>query len=145
MPRGKTTRAEATTADRRRRKVGSLDAMQDMRLVVPESARKDGFEYRWINDHGNRMHQKTVQDDWDKTPGVEPIPVSTDDGGKPIFAHLCQKPTALVEEDRSANLTLLKERERGIMAGQKSDPQDSRTEGESYVPKGNSITRAYSP
>lgn len=143
MPRA--ARSEVTTAERRRRKPGNLDGMQDMRLIVPESAKVEGFEHRWINDHGNRMHQKTVQDDWDKVPGVEPIPVDTDSSGKPIFAHLCRKPTELVEEDRKANLDMLKEREKGIMAGQKSDPQDDRKEGESYVPAGNTITRAYSP
>lgn len=146
MTRGvRTPRAEEVSTERRRRKPGSLDAMQDMRLVVPESAKTDGFEHRWINDQGNRMHQKTVQDDWDKVPGVAPVPVSTDDSGKPIYAHLCRKPTGLVEEDRNANLNLLAEREKGIMAGQKSDPQDDRKAGESYAPVVNSITRAYAP
>lgn len=144
-PADRAPRAEQVTAERRRRQPGTLDQMQQMKLTVPDKFNEPGYAHRWINDKGNRMHDKTVQDDWDKVPGVEPIPVDTDEHGKPIFAHYCRKPLAFVEEDQAAHMTMLAEREKGLLGGAKSDPQDNRSADVSYVPAGNSLTRAYSP
>lgn len=145
MPRGVTNRAEATHTERRRRKDGSIDGNRDMKLSVPDGIKQDGFEYRWINDLGNRMHQKTVQDDWDKVEGVKPVPAGTDEFGNPYFAHYCRKPSDFVEEDRKANLAALEERERSVIGGKRSDPQDNRSDDVSYAVKGNSLTKAYTP
>jgi hypothetical protein len=146
MPRGTpNTRADATATERRRRKEGSLDGNRDMKLSVPNGTNEADFEYRWINDLGNRMHQKTVQDDWDKVSGIDPVPAGTDEFGKPYFAHYCRKPKEFVEEDRKANLAGIAEREKGVIGGKKSDPQDSRSDDVSYAVAGNSLTKAYTP
>lgn len=146
MKMGRPARNLEVTAERRRRNAGSLDAMLNLKLSVPPDHNDPAFAYRWINDDGNRMHAKTVLDDWDKDPKIQPIPVGTNAEGKPILAHYCRKPKAFLEQDHQAHMDLLAERERGLVADKKSDPNDTRTEGESYVVPGNSISkRAYSP
>ena len=96
------SRAEAETQRRRRRGNEALSAAE--RLPIPpevkERLEKEGLVPRWVNDRGNRMHRLTVQDDYDKVDGVEPVPVGTDEAGQPILAHLLAKRRDFIEEDR---------------------------------------------
>ncbi|MDO9334943.1 MAG: hypothetical protein Q7T61_00950 [Caulobacter sp.] len=146
MPRGvPNTRSEEVATERRRRQPGTLDRMQQLKLVIPEDKIKPGHQTRWINDKGNRMHEKTVQDDWSKIEGVDPIPVDTDEFGKPVYAYACQKPTAFVDEDREAALRMIDDREKGLLGGKRTDPQDTRSDDVSYVVPGNTLKRGYTP
>ena len=124
---------------RRCRDSGTLDRMTSMRLAVPESvrARYPDREFRWINDFQNRIHAKTVLDDWDKVSDVDPIPVDFRDG-QPVKAYLCMKPMQFVQEDRAAAERDRKDQENSMLRSAGNDPS---LEGASYVPDGNLIKR----
>lgn len=62
----------------------------------------------------------TVQDDYDKVAGVEPVPVGTDKAGNPIMAHLVAKRRDFIEEDRAK----ADERLRATEAGLFRKPED---------------------
>jgi hypothetical protein len=95
-------RAAQETQRRRRRSDEGVSAAK--RLPIPPEvqawADANDMHLRWVNDEGNRMHQLTQQDDYDKVEGVEPVPVSTGVDGKPIDAHLLAKPKQFMREDQ---------------------------------------------
>jgi hypothetical protein len=115
-------RAEHEAQRRRRR--GDSELRADAKLPIPPEvqARLDaeGLVPRWVNDEGNRMHRMTVQDDYDKVAGVEPVPVGTDKAGNPIMAHLVAKRRDFIEEDRAK----ADERLRATEAGLFRKPED---------------------
>lgn len=141
------TRQEEVVQERRRRTNGTLDRVSQLKLVIPDTVREKypNDEFRFINDTGNRMHDKTVNDDWSKVDeNLSPkIPVGTDGFGKPIYAHLCRKPRAYVQADAKAIVDATVEQERGLMRGQQQ-PSESPLES-AYVPDGNSISTGYKP
>lgn len=96
-------RAQQEQAQRRRRSDGELQATQRLPIPPEVAARleRDGLQPRWVNDQSNRMHRFTVQDDYDKVEGVEPVPVGTDEAGKPIMAHLLAKRKDFIAEDQA--------------------------------------------
>jgi hypothetical protein len=131
---GRPPRALTERNERRRRNgptgTGSLDVPSE----ITDRLAAEGKEGRWINDLGNRMHDKTVNDDWDKVSDVEPRIVGMDKRtGQPINAYFCAKPKAFLEEDRKAHLDRLKEQERAIARG--ADGGELDQEGGSYRPK----------
>lgn len=143
------TRQEEVAQERRRRQPGTLDRVAQMKLVVPDSVRakypNDAF--RFINDSENRMHDKTVNDDWTKVDeNLSPkIPVGTDRFGKPIYAYLCRKPKDYLAADAKAIVDATVEQERGIMRGQQQANPEAPLEG-AYVPDGvNSISTKFTP
>jgi hypothetical protein len=101
---GRTARQDEVRQERRRRDDTTLDGGQALKLAIPpEIAKKlseQGRTARWANDVGNRIHQLTVLDDWDKVEGVEPCPVKIDKEGTVAQAILLSKPKAFIEEDR---------------------------------------------
>jgi hypothetical protein len=102
--RGRADRATEEAAQRRRRDDTTLDGAQRLKLAVPEDVAKrlqaEGREPRWVNDEGNRMHQLTKLDDYDRVDGVPARVVGTTKEGKPIKAYLCSKPKEFIEQDR---------------------------------------------
>lgn len=84
-------------------------------LAVPEDLLdRQKFEYRWVTDEGIRLHNLTVNDDYDIVSkdvtgkakddrsdayrvqvGMKP------DGSGPLFQYLCRKPRKYAEEDRA--------------------------------------------
>lgn len=140
-------RTEEVAQERRRRTAGTLDRMAQMKLAIPDSVRDENADYtlRWVNDTGNRMHFMTVEDDWSKIDNVKPVPVGTNEEGKPVYAHLCRKPKAFWEQDNAERVAATVEREKGILRAVTTDPQDTRTADVSYVPAGNQITQGYTP
>lgn len=96
-------RAQQETQRRRRRGDGGMAVTE--RLPIPQEIKArleaEGRVTRWVNDEGNRIHQFTVQDDYDKVEGVEPVPIGTATDGSPILAHLLSKPLEFVLEDRA--------------------------------------------
>jgi len=132
--------------ERRRRSDSSLTRMAQLKLSVPDKIAKanPGQSFRWVNDSGTRMFDLTQQDDWDKVDGVDPIPVGTDNFGKPILAHLCKKPTEFLEKDRQEMVDQTRETEKAIERGARA-ADDNRSDAESYVPSGNSIKADFTP
>lgn len=149
-----TKRAEATKRERRRR--SDTSATAGLKLHVPAEYLDENYEYRWINDDagfgdegervGQRMHAKTVLDDWDivtTATGVEgqgegtPVKrlVGKGEAGKPINAYLCRKPKDWYREDKAKEQQRLKEREDEMRRGaaQGSDALKGPT---SYIPEG---------
>lgn len=96
-------RAAQETQRRRRRGDEALNAAQ--RLPIPPEvqawADREGMHLRWVNDEGNRMHRFTMQDDYDKVAGVEPVPTMTNVAGQPVLAHLLAKPKDFIREDQA--------------------------------------------
>lgn len=140
-------RASETRRERRRRDDGDLDRGARLKLAIPaeirEQAKREGKTLRWINDEGNRMHDMTVQDDWDVVdhPMARPVPVGTSVDGNPIMARLCSKHQDWYDEDQRDKAKVLKEREKAVERGSKADPTDNRQEEVSYTPRGNRISR----
>ncbi len=121
--------------ERRTRNAGTIDRMQELKMAIPEKARQeygDLYEFRWINDVGMRLHNKTEVDTWQKVPEVDPLTVGVDDDKNPIKAYLCIKPKEFVREDRAARDRNLVDIEKGIIAGA---TQESELQGKSYVPE----------
>lgn len=123
--RGRVARQDAVQAERRRRKDTTIDGSQRLKLAIPpEVAAKlkaDGRTPRWVNDEGNRMHNLTRMDDYDKVSGVSPVVVGTTKEGKPIKAYLCSKPTEFLDEDRKAKEAVREQTEAALLRGKNPD------------------------
>lgn len=135
--------AEAT--ERRRRNDTTLDGAQRLKLAIPEqvSARlkAEGRTPRWINDEGNRIHNMTRLDDYDRVDGVDPVVVGTDKNGQPIKAYLHSKPNAFIAEDREKADKPRREQEAALLRGH--IPGDQNAGNNSfYADDANSIQRA---
>jgi hypothetical protein len=144
---------KAEVAKRRRRR-DNAGFGASLKLAVPEEIAekmaREGRSVRWVNDVGNRMHRLTKLDDWDKIPGVKPVPVGTGEDGKPILAHLLSKPTEFIAEDRQAAEQRRRTVEAGMVKGKtlvKTDegeilaPIQGQAGAEIYVDKSSSIGR----
>jgi len=138
-------RASETRRERRRRDDGDLDRGARMKLAIPkeiqEQADREGKTLRWLNDEGNRIHDMTVDDDWDLVEGAPTVPVATSPDGKPVYARLAAKHKDWYDEDQQAKARVLDEREKAVARGAKADPTDNRQDDVTYVPKGNRISR----
>jgi len=67
-------RSRAATVKTERRRREAIDGgMRNMRLTVAD--KDPAYEYRWVNDDPGRVHQLTVEDDWD----VVQVPKATGD------------------------------------------------------------------
>ena len=141
-------RVEEVRRERRRR--GDVELRANKRLPIPpdvEQRLKDqGLVPRWVNDEGNRMHQLTVQDDYDPVEGVEPVPIGTDKTGKPIMAHLLAKRADFIAEDREQREAKRRETETALLRGEVpasggDNPRPADTGSSTYVAKGTEIRR----
>jgi hypothetical protein len=147
-PRGRVDRQTEERTERRRRSDVTIDGGQRLKLAIPpevaERLKAEGRTPRWVNDEGNRMHNLTRLDDYDKVAGVDPVPVGTTKEGKPIKAHLCSKKTAYIEIDKAKLDERRKETERAMLRGKvPGDPstgQDDRYSS-SFVDEASSIRR----
>lgn len=141
------TRVETERKERRRRDDGTLDRMSRLTLHIPEEVQEKypAHNFRWINDEGNRMYQKTQLDDWDKVAEVDAIPVGTDRDGKPVKAHLCRKLTEFCDDDAQKKEAALKEQERGLVQGERDAAAKADLPDDvAYTPGRNSINRGRS-
>jgi hypothetical protein len=131
--------------ERRRR---NTDALGGKRRRLGLTGEKDPeFEYRWINDEGTRLHDLTVNDDWEVVQdrngtmkegasgqGAEvSVPVGMGEHGRPVRAILVRKPKDFYEDDKRAAQRRIDEKEAGLRSGNASAGM---SQGESYVPKG---------
>ena len=108
-----TARIEEVRAERRRRTDTSQE--YNTRLSVNEGLMdRHKYAYRFINDTGGRLHELTVNDDWDvvKDPRVKsdndnqgaPVRklVGSNQDGSPIYAYLCRKLKTYYVADRKS-------------------------------------------
>lgn len=137
------SRQEQVAQERRRRLDGTLDASANAKLAIPDDVKArlqaEGKTPRWINDEGNRIHNLSVKDDYDKVDGVEPEPVGTDKFGNPIKAHLYAKRTEFIEEDAQKRDLARREKEAGMMRGEV--PTANPTPAPMYAARGNTLGR----
>lgn len=150
-------RAQVIQGERRRRRAGTLDGLEDMRLALPQECRDDRTHvYRWVNDEGYRVNS-LYNRDWDT------VTLSANTGkpedelrrqvdvkdGKPVYAILMRKPVELHKEDRAAMIQSTETREDALLeAPERGSGDDSPTESDkTYVVKGSRINRrgAYAP
>ena len=141
------TRADRITEEatqRRRRNDATIDGSQRLKLAIPPEVEQrlqaEGRTPRWVNDEGNRMHNLTQLDDYDRVEGVEPRVVGSTKEGKPIKAYLCSKPQAFIEEDRAKADAPRVEFEKALERGK--NPGDPIAADDSfYADSANSISR----
>lgn len=146
--RSRADRKTEERQERRRRRDTDIDGSQRLKLAIPEevSARlaSEGREPRWVNDEGNRIHQLTVNDDYDRVDGVEPKVAGTSKDGKPIKAYLHSKPKAFIEEDRAKADLKRRETETALLRGR--NPSDPIAGNDSfYADEANSFRRGGNP
>jgi hypothetical protein len=147
--RERADRATEEATQRRRRDDTTLDGAQRLKLAIPEDVaaqlKDEGREPRWINDEGNRLHNLTKLDDYDRVDGVAARVVGTTKEGKPIKAYLCSKPKAFLAEDRAKAERPRVEFERALERGK--NPNDPFAGDDSFYPDpANKISRgAQSP
>ena len=115
--------AARTTKAERRRRTNSLSGHRDRLSVDENLLDKDKFAYRWINDEGARVHQMTVQDDWDLVTDREQASgagselaeqVGAREKGNPLRAVLVRKPKDLFDADKAAQQRRIDDQERGL-------------------------------
>lgn len=160
--RGRKPRAEMVSAERRRRKAGSLNRMAQMKLdcIDPASLDLDNYVYRWVNDEPGKLRQATKGDDYDFV-GTEELgenfdPEQTDSesfervrmvcgttkDGAALYTYLCKKPRSFWETD---NEEMVQARE-AMMAGRvyrgEATQEEESLGDEFYVPEGNQIGHA---
>ena len=132
--RGRADRQTEVRQERRRRSDTTIDGGQRLKLAIPPEVearlKEEGRTPRWVNDDGNRMHNLTKLDDYDKVEGVEPRVVGTTKEGKPINAHLCSKPSAFIREDQEKLDARRRETEAALLRGK--NPNDPITGDEAF-------------
>lgn len=142
--RTRADRITEETAERRRRKDTTIDGSQRLKLAIPpeveERLKAENRSPRWINDEGNRIHNLTQLDDYDRVDGVEPVVVGTTKEGQPIKAYLHSKPTSFIREDQQRLDSKRTETERALLRGK--NPSDPIAADDSfYAVEGNTIRR----
>lgn len=137
-------RATEERQQRRRRDDVTIDGSQRLKLAIPEEVRArlaaEGRESRWINDDGNRIHNLTKLDDYDRVEGVEPVLVGTGKDGEPLKAYLHSKPKDFIREDQRKADVRRVETEKALLRGK--NPDDPIASDEAfYADSANKIIR----
>jgi hypothetical protein len=140
-------RVEEVKAERRRR----IDPGENGQgpLGLSQSKQDPGFHYHWINDTPGRLHEKTVNDDYDKVEDPSLVLggdtnsegsavrrlVGAHADGKPKYAYLCRKPIEYYKKDRLEKQATVNDLEKQIRGGKVKDGL-STDDPHSYVPDG---------
>jgi hypothetical protein len=150
-PQPQPARVAEVKAQRRRRDDSSETL--NRRLFVPDRFKDPNYEYRWLNDDGGRIQEKTQFDDWDIVtssdmgPDYKETAARDADGGtgirrqvgkqdgKPVFAYLCRKPKQFHEEDQARKRADIDAMEETMRRGPLPSPQGL-GQSEGYVPAG---------
>lgn len=140
------TRADRQTeeaAKRRRRDDTTIDGSGRLKLAIPPEVearlKAEGRQARWVNDEGNRIHNLTKLDDYDRVDGVDPVVVGTTKDGQPIKSFLHSKPVEFIREDQEKLDSKRRETEAALLRGK--NPQDPITGDESfYADSANSLS-----
>jgi hypothetical protein len=138
------SRGEQIKQERRRR---NTDTLSGQRRKMALTERLDpAFEYRWANDEGTRLHELTVNDDYEvvqsRSGAMKPdgtgvgsevaVPVGTGESGAQVRAVLLRKPKKYWNDDHEAKQRHIDELEAGIKQG--ATPSAGVEQG--YVPSG---------
>lgn len=136
----------------RRRRDDSAETL-NRRLHIAERFRDPNYEYRWINDDGGRIQEKTKFDDWDIVTEAdmdqayrEGAAKDMSDGtgirrqvgkqdGRPVYAYLCRKPKEYHEEDQARKRADIDAMEETMRRGPLPS-SDGLRQSEGYVPAG---------
>lgn len=140
------TRADEVRTERRK-KAGAV-ALSGLKLGVSEgSLDRTNFEYRWVNDKGNRVKQ-LHDDDWDKVSdpvkddatglgSVQSTVVGTDKEGKPFEGILMRKRKDWFQADQKEKQGALDEVDEAIRRGAKHTKESPELSGGiGYTPNG---------
>lgn len=139
---GRPPRIEEVKAERRRRHDPAENGQGP--LGLNQSKMDPAFHYHWINDNPGRLHQYTVNDDYDKVEDPS-LALSGDNtegtavrrlvgahqDGKPKYAYLCRKPIEFYTKDRAEKQHAVNDLESQIKKGQ---VPDGLSKDNSYVP-----------
>lgn len=122
--RARPARIEVHTAERRRRRGGTLNRMAQYKLDIFTADQLDPrYVYRWVSDENSRLRMVTKQDDYDFVTADEIPDFSPDDetdsepgngririiagerkNGQPLFQYLVKKRRDFWEEDNRASM-----------------------------------------
>lgn len=139
------TRKEEVQTERRRRNSDALQGKRRRLAVNEGELDREKFEYRWVNDEGNRIHALTVEDDWDVVPDRDgklksqtrgdgskvSVFAGTGDRGGAINAVLLRKPKGYYKDDYAASQARIDATEAAMKQGQAPGAE---TDGQ-YTPK----------
>lgn len=103
--------------ERRLRNPGDLDRMAELKLAIPpeveERLTREGKTARWVLDKPNRL-AKLNREDWDRTPGVDPIPDAND--GHSLVLH--EKYQDWFDSDHKAKAAYLDQMDKAVARGE---------------------------
>lgn len=139
------SRAETIQAERRRRNTDGLGGKR-RKLAISGSLDHEQFAYRWANDEGTRIHDLTVNDDWEvvtdrsgttKTDGAgtgAEVAVQAGMGqqGTPVRAVLLRKKREWYTDDKRQEQSRIDDTEASLRAGQVPGAGGDQT----YTPRG---------
>jgi hypothetical protein len=142
-------RTEEVKVERRRR--ADSAAGVGLKLHVPNDRKDINFEYRWVNDRPGRIHQMTVQDDWDAVSTDRPDQLTAAAEGSVMKravdkvtgdkAVLLRKPKHLFDADRLEKQKPVDAMEKALRGGP-APSAEGISGSEAYVPGGkNTIGR----
>lgn len=143
-------RTEEVKSERRRRADSSVAA--GLKLHVPADLKDEvNFEHRWVNDRDGRVHQMTVQDDWEIVSTDRPDQLTAASEGSVMKravdkstgerAVLLKKPRAYFEADRLEKQKPVDAIEKALRQGP-APSSEGISGSEAYVPGGkNTIGR----
>lgn len=134
-------RKDEIKQERRRRDPNQLSGRRQ-RLYVDESKLdRQNFEYRFVNDDGNRVHALTVNDDWevvqdrDSANSAQGAQVKhlagTKEGGASLEAVLLRKRKSYHDEDKAAGQRRIDETEKSLRSGA---APGATNDGQNYIP-----------
>jgi hypothetical protein len=140
------TRAEQEKTQRRRQRGNTV--LMGQKLGVRPDLLDPDFQYRWINDNGQRLEALTVDDDYDlvRDPSKELKDDNTNEGAlvskvvgttennQPIRAYLARKPKRYYDADQKEKQTVLDRQMADIKRGKPSEA--AQMGGNDYVPQG---------
>lgn len=146
---GRPPRSQEVQTQRRRRSDSGVSA--GLKLHVPEDMKDKDFEYRWVNDRPGRVHQLTVQDDWDVVSTDRPDQLTAAAEGSVMKrsvdksngdnAVLLKKPKTYFDADRKEKQRPVDEIEKALRSGP-APSSEGISGSEAYVPNGrNTIGR----
>lgn len=140
------SRGEQIAAERRRRNTDALSGKR-RKLQVSGELDRDKFAYRWVNDEGKRIHDLTVNDDWEVVPdrsgtlkvdgsgtGAEvAVRAGTGEHGRPVRAVLLRKRKDWHDDDKRQAQRRIDEQEAALKVGKSADGGQ---QDQAYTPRG---------
>lgn len=132
------SRKQEIKTERRRRNSDGIAGRNKKLSVREEDLDREKYEYRFVNDTGNRVHN-LYQQDWDVVDSKDARVAGTHEDGSPQKAVLMRKPKDYYRDDEKLKQQRIDEQEKAIASG--GDPNGEADGGTTYVPsKGKALT-----